>query len=291
MLKTIRKKFNFFKNSIKKITSKTKVFDYNINHNQALDVMEYSKLQDVKTPKILINFDTHSDIYINMSGRNKMASIADWVNELLAKNPEIDTVYWVIPKEAALDVKYRFEFAEAKPANYRGVYPLCGNTNLKVPLYRFFFLPLTIKPFIQEFMLNPNDLYMIEVDRKSNAKEKFFSSKFVKVVTCCENNLPDFKNKDIFLSIDGDYFANSGYDTNHGLKFDKTKEGIEKSFKSILKTLLKKNIRPEIISLTLSPIYLPMEFQQMVLEFYQKFLEYSGKQKALNSYSRIHIPR
>ena len=66
---------------------------------------------------------------------------------------------------------------------------------------------------------------------------------------------------------------------------------MKKAFNSLLKTLVKKNIRPEVISLTISPIYLPLEHQETVINFYKDFIKYSGKEKALNEYTRTHINR
>lgn len=55
-----------FDKNIKEITAQTKVIDANLNHNQALDVADWAKSQGLQMPDVLINFDTHSDIYLNL---------------------------------------------------------------------------------------------------------------------------------------------------------------------------------------------------------------------------------
>ena len=52
--------------NIKTISQNVKLIDGNNNHNQALDVIYLAKRKGIKIPETIINFDTHSDIFLNM---------------------------------------------------------------------------------------------------------------------------------------------------------------------------------------------------------------------------------
>ena len=92
-----------FKEIIKTATKETKLIDANFDHNQALDFSDYIKSQNLKLPKIIINFDTHSDLYINKPITiPKEEGIASWLNAYLAKYPEVEELYWVMPDKEAI---------------------------------------------------------------------------------------------------------------------------------------------------------------------------------------------
>ena len=98
---------------IKKVTQNTKLIDLNTDHNQALDVSEFAKNHGIKAPEILVNFDTHSDIYLNYPViAEGSAGVENWINELIAKNPELKEIYWVMPYEEAKDLNLQTLFAE-----------------------------------------------------------------------------------------------------------------------------------------------------------------------------------
>ncbi len=191
---------------IKEVNQNAKLIDANLDHNQALDVLEYANKKGIKTPNILINFDTHSDIFINTTRKKVQASnIGDWINELLAKYPEIEKVYWVMPYEAANDINLKYLFATNDleiMEEYEEV--LFGNsTNPKIKSTHFIFNPLTKKPYTQELLVD-TETYKIN----ENSEDKEFINRLfnkdisklrkVKFVTCTEKTLPDIKDKQVF---------------------------------------------------------------------------------------------
>lgn len=273
---------------IKTITKNAKIIDANRDHNQAIDVVELAKKNNIKIPKIIINFDTHSDVYINHYIMPQYgAQIADWINVLFIEFPEIEELYWVMPIEeiSTISQKGTFVVKDLKDA----ASPLFGNTQ-KEPKY----VNPNIDqiPYIQYFKIDKNTGRMTEFISK-NAKEEFdkynnFSKRYkkLKIITCTESSLPDFKNKNVILSIDGDYISNSGFDTGKDFKNNKNPQEINKSLKKMLNTIKKCNINPEIITLTLSPYYVPDEDLNQILNFFKHFIHISGKKDPIQEYKR-----
>lgn len=290
----------FIKNSelnpdkyIARVVQNAKIIDANIDHNQALDVIEYAQKQGIKPPSILINFDTHSDIYVNRKiSKEKGAQIEDWINEYIAKNDNVDTVYWVMPKEEALELILRYDFGEHDGIDIAWGIPVFGNV-FKPDMVRFLFLPLTVKSYTQKFLINPKNSLMneyVEGYEYNNLlfEEKTTKFKEVTLITCTEETLPNFKGKDVFLSIDADYMSNSGFDTGEDFEIRKTPQGLEETFLSMMKTIDKKNIRPQIISLTLSPEYLPSIHHNHVIDLFEKILIVASLPDALLTYTRFN---
>ena len=289
----------FIKNSdqnvdkyISKVVENAKIIDANIDHNQALDVIEYAQKQGIKPPSTLINFDTHSDIYVNRAiSKSKGAQIEDWINEYIAKNDNVDTVYWVMPKEEALDMRLRYDFGEHDGIDIAWGIPIFGNV-FKPDMVKFLFIPLTVKPYTQKLLINPKNAVMneyVEDYRYNNLLfEKQTKFKEVTLITCTQETLPDFKDKDVFLSIDADYMSNSGFDTGEDFEIRKTPKELYQTFLSMMKTIDKKNIRPQVISLTLSPEYLPEKHHAHVIDLYERILIIAGLPDALLNYTRFN---
>lgn len=92
--------------------------------------------------------------------------------------------------------------------------------------------------------------------------------------------------KKVFLSIDADYTSNSGFDTAEKFSFIKSQKDIEKTFYSIFKTVNEKNMKPEIISLSLSPQYLPEFHHEYVATIFYYILRISRKEDVITTYTR-----
>ena len=281
-----------FHQTIKNITKNTKLIYANTDDNQALDVADYAKSNNIKIPSILINFDTHSDIYLNhpvmIYGQ---AGVESWINELVAKNPQLKEVYWVMPIEEARNPILQTLFAENDLHLLKDSTPLYGNcVDKDFNLLHFLFSPIYLKAFSQELWIEPKTGLMneyIKGNTYSNMlieKEKTYKS--VKVITCTRNTLPNFKNKPVFLSIDADYTSNSGFDTIIDFKIKKSQNRIYNTFYYIFKTIEEKQINPEIISLSLSPQYLPKKHHKYVLKIFENIIKTSGKQDLINKYTR-----
>lgn len=68
------------------ICKKLQLIDINIDHNQALDVIETARENQIEIPDTVINFDTHSDLYVYQEISPKLgAEIYNWINELVIK--------------------------------------------------------------------------------------------------------------------------------------------------------------------------------------------------------------
>ena len=280
-----------FAANIKEITSKTKILDANYNHNQALDVVDFAKKQGMEIPPVLINFDTHSDIYLNANIFGKRITISTWINEFLAKNPQVNEVYWVMPKEEAKNPLLQILFAfsdylllmEQPTAMY-------GNSLKKIIPFKFIKTPLTKKAYKQTFLISSKGKMNEYADNKDyklakiNFDNKNPALRKIKIITCTEDTLPDFKGRKVFLSIDADYISNSGFDTTANFINNKNKKQLAYTIFSMIKTIKEKNIRPEIINLTLSPEYLPREDHQDVIDFYNSIFEISKLPDAVQSY-------
>ncbi len=277
---------------IRLTTQNTKLIDANTDHNQALDVAEYAVKSGISIPSILINFDTHSDTYVNYPViKYGTAGVENWINEFLAKYPQVNELYWVMPDEEAKYIPLQIFFAEDNYDLIKIGTDLYGNSLKKdIKLYKFVFTPLTQKKYTQNFVINTNtgtlNEYVKGLEINKNIFPKDRPYKTIKVTTCTKNTLPDFKGKKVFLSIDADYISNSGFDTYEGFKIRKTPKGIEQGFTDIFKTIKEKNITPEILSMTLSPQYLPKEHHTQVEHIFEFIIHTSGKQDEIKTYKR-----
>lgn len=268
---------------IENICKNLQIIDANEDHNQALDVIEYAQKNKVKLPNTIINFDTHSDLYVYKKINPKYgAHIYDWLNEFFAKNPEAEVIYWVMPREEALDKDMQETFIEPD-LEYKS--PVQGNSQKNKKDVNPY---VDKKPYVQYFILNTTNSYMTEITNKKDELKLKNSPKLkrIKLITCTTKTLPKFKNKPVILSIDADYIVNSGYDTTNDFKIEKSSKKIDKDLKNLIREINKKQINPQIISLTLSPKYVPKKHQKQILNFFKYFIEHSGKQDNLKEYSR-----
>lgn len=283
------KKFDFTP-LIKDITSNTKLIDYNTDHNQALDVIEHAKQKGLKTPKILINFDTHSDIIINFpTVSNGKSNIENWLNEYITLNPEVDEIYWVMPENEARNLRIQLSLSEPRLEGIENGAPLAGNMiNKNFPRTKFIFKPLYKEPFIQEFLVEPKTGKINEYIENLEITKTFFDPtipyKKVKIITCTEKTLPDFAGKKVFLSIDADYISNSGFDTDENWTNNLTEKEMISALFTMFTTIKDKNIRPEIVSLSLSPQYLPQEDHEFITKFFNYVIQESGLIDEIHTY-------
>ena len=269
--------------NIKTISKILQLIDANIDHNQVLDVVEKAKEMDIEIPETIINFDTHSDLYVYQNiNMTHGSNIYNWLNEYFALNDTAEELYWVMPEKAATDKDVQFEFMDRDKVGYSNV--MIGNSRKKESEVN---PNINNTPYIQYFLIDKTSGYMTEIinseDEKPLANPKY---KKIKIITCTEKTLPNFKDKNILLSIDSDYITNSGYDTTARFINNINEKEIKAETSKLLKTINKKNIRPQIITLTLSPLYVPEEDQAQMLKFMQKFIHFSGKEDIIKEYNR-----
>ena len=282
--------------NVRQVTKSAELIDINTNHNQVLDVVEYMKANKIKIPATLINFDTHSDIVLNADlSKFKEVNVASWINNLLAKYPEINEVYWVIPNEVATDKELQGFFASNNLKYIEEPQTFFGNsTDPKMSIFHFVFNPLTKKAYEQELLIDPTTIMINENANDELIKKLFGKDKSklrkIKIITCTEKTLPDLKNKDFLLSIDADYISNSGYDTVSDFKFIKTSAGVNATFYSIFETLKNKNAQPRVISLSLSPQYLPEIHHEFVTKIFGHILYVANKIDKIDKYKNKYLP-
>ena len=277
--------------NVRQVTKSVDLVDINTDHNQVLDVVEYMKTNKIKVPSTLINFDTHSDILLNAKVLSiKESSVATWINNALAKYPQINEVYWVMPTELATDIGLQGLFA-SNDLNYLDTpQTFFGNsTNAKISFFHFVSNPLTKKAYEQELLIDPATGMINENTTDDELIKKLFGKdksklRKVKLITCTEKTLPDLKDKDILLSIDADYTSNSGFDTVDDFRFIKNSAGINATFYSIFETLKNKNAQPRIITLSLSPQYLPERHHEFVNEIFGHILYVANKTDKIEKY-------
>lgn len=265
------------------ICKKLQLIDINIDHNQALDVIETAKESNIEIPDTIINFDTHSDLYVYQEISPKLgAEIYNWINELIIKNPEIQTVYWVMPKGEAIDDMMQYDFKQRDLDNI----PIALEGNNKKDedevnpnVHK--------KAYIQDLIINTNNGYLEEfVDKEDSEKLKQPNYKKFKLITCTEETLPNFKNKKVILSIDMDYLSNSGFDTSEDWSHNLKPEEVEQAYNRMITTIRNKNIQPSIISLTLSPQYIPKNNEKQIQGMMEEILYYSGRKDIIKEYTR-----
>ena len=272
---------------IKSITKNLKLIDINKDHNQALDTIEYAKENNIDIPSTIINFDTHSDVFLfQQIDKQKGAQISNWLNEFFAKYPNAKELYWVMPEEEAIYPNLQEMFKQKDPIEEIMLY---GNSqkdskDINPNVQQI--------PYVQYFLIDTNSGYTKEIANSSDTNKKlpldpkFPKYKKIKITTCTISTLPNFKNQEVILSIDADYISNSGFDTQLFFTNNRDTASIKQETNKILTNLIKKEIKPSIISLTLSPIYVPDEDIDIIMKFYENFLKYSGKQDKLQIYSR-----
>lgn len=294
--------FNFNKKdyaeTVRNVTKNTKLADINLNHNQALDVMDYANSRKIESPDVLINFDTHSDVILNFPIVNlEMAGIESWIPELVAQNPSIKEIYWVMPDIEAQQLNLQVYLAGDDFYYIENNYPiiLYGNS-IKSEIHYWHFLkdPIHKKAYTQSFLINPKTEMMNEIPEDNELYNRLFANKKdfreVKITTCTLNTLPDLSGKKVFLSIDADYTSNSGFDTVEGFKFIKSKKEIYHTFNRIFKTLEAKNADIRIMSLTISPQYLPEHLHAYLEERFEEILLLANKMDVIDTYKRRYIP-
>lgn len=275
--------YNQKSTKIGSICKKLQLIDINIDHNQALDVIETAKENNIEIPDTIINFDTHSDLYVYKEISPKLgAEIYNWINELVIKNPEIQTVYWVMPKGEATDSMMQYDFKQRDIDNIP--IALEGNNRkdedeVDPNVHK--------KAYTQDLIINTQNGYLQELaDKEDYEKLKQPNFKKFKLITCTEETLPNFKNKKVILSVDMDYLSNSGFDTSEDWSHNLEPEEVTQAYNKMITTIRNKNIQPQIISLTLSPQYIPKKNEKQIQNIMEEILYYSNGEDIIKEYTR-----
>ena len=253
---------------------KNSYIEINTNHNEALNVFEnYIKKSGEYIPA-LINFDTHSDVYINI--KNGTATIANWVN-FCFNTYKVTEFYWIIPNYITQN------------AEYKNIYQ--QKTNLNSGAFRSFDnIDLDLDNITKEQLLfdnNTNELISITKLESINKKCKMFNMPDIEkqlthlipidINILTLSNLNKLKGKEVLLSVDADYFCNSGFDTTNRINNkDITENELTDNINLFLEKLSENEIIPIAVSLTYSPIYIQKKYYKNIEQFFNAIKE-AGK--------------
>ncbi len=251
----INQKYNgLFKNS---------VIETNIDHNEAIKV--FGKIDKSSRQYTLINFDTHSDIYIDKSIQTD--TIANWVSYMIL-NYNLQGYFWVLPDFIKQNEDYKQVFAKKSTLGEMALMFFDDRNEDSSALY-------TTQLYINR---EKNELLSKNKINHINNKCRDFnmpilvdtsSLQSINVTRCFADELPDYSNKKVILSVDADYFCNTGFDTIDRINNNNiTESELIENFEKFLDMLYDKNIRADFISLTLSPIYTPEKYRDIITEFY-----------------------
>lgn len=245
--------------NIKYVFEGAKLVDNFYDHNQMIDVLRYAnnKGLNIKDIPILINCDTHSDVYLNSVPTK---SVADWVNTVLNEYPNITDFYWVVSGNMVKDFKYGRILSGKKKEDATKANPFFQNIDVVADLKK--------EESVQSYYMMPNGKLLYA---KDDAEAKSYIQKNyrkIRLHICTEKNLPDFKNKKVITTFDMDYFSNSGNDTINNYADNKTAKKLNKAFSQILSTFAEHNIQPVIHgNCYSSDKYLPKEDLKQAMEF------------------------
>lgn len=255
----------------------------NVNHNEAVEVLKRYTKQRKKQINILVNFDSHSDLYVN--DKKKEAFIENWVN-ICIRELGITEFYWIIPNYISDNNLYK--------KNLEKKFEVVLNS----PLFGFDNTVIDLSKINHQYLyLNKNSGEIITQGRvdtiNNNCKifdMEYFTNQIpnttrISVFILTEKNLQILKNKEIFLSVDSDYFCNSGFDTlNKMNNINITKQQLTENFNNFIDNLYINQIKSSVVSLTYSPIYFPIKYKNELINFY------SGIKKAshITIYDKIN---
>lgn len=246
--------------------------EINTNHNEAVGVYKRYFQKNENVP-ILVNFDSHSDLALNE--KLSINTIANWVNFCI-KEFDINEFYWVVPNHI-VNAEKTF-VSHHYSSSIRRTNFFCFK-DMK-------FNPLENNSGYIYYSKNTNEIRNEKNVEHINKKctkyglEPIINEnewKKVKVSVLTENDLKVLKDKEILLSVDADYFCNSGFDTTQKLNnLDISKEELLDNFDKFINVLEENEIKIKSCSLTYSPIYFPSKFKKEIEEFFN-FIKQSSK--------------
>lgn len=228
--------------TLKKVLKYTTYVDKFKYHNQIINFLDKFYDKDC-FPKKLINFDLHSDLKIDKKYNDVM--IANWINFTFNRYG-IEEYYWVVPKHVLINEKMTESLFHKKSRTFSGNFSDTPYTDFSTPLKQTFYINLA-ENRIRSFADFTEQQIQEEINKEPD------NYKLITIYTCTEDNLPDFIEDEVIVTVDGDYFSNNGYDTKNDYKY--MPENIQQSFDSFIQTLSDKNIYPSYLALCLSNNY------------------------------------
>jgi hypothetical protein len=205
------------------------------HNNQVLDFLD-ALIADRKLAAgeklTIIHFDTHSDLWVypDPSAYALNQDLSDFLDTVVLKGIATE-IYWVLPDWTRED-RYAKTFWAEKMPNEAGPYAEG---------------PQTLKIFVDR---NADALYFGSPPRTAPDLPMV---RYHKVLL---SELPDFTGRDnIYLEIDGDYFSNTGFDTNLQGRTNPDRGQMVATFATAATTLARLGVKPRFTSWSSSPNY------------------------------------
>lgn len=205
------------------------------HNNQVLDFLD-TLIADRKLAAgdklTIIHFDTHSDLWVypDPSAYALNQDISDFLNTVVLKGV-VEEIYWVLP-DWTREERYAKTFWSVKMPHEAGPYAEG---------------PRTLRIFADS---NADALYF---GSPPQAAPDLPMARYHKVLL---RELPDFTSRDnIYLEIDGDYFSNTGFDTNLQGRMNPDRGQMVAAFATAAATLARLGVKPRFTSWSLSPNY------------------------------------
>lgn len=240
-------------------------FDFDRNHSAILDT-DTKSLMAAKgisaTAKLtLINVDAHSDMKLPGQGGEL---IADWVNNFLTRNSNVENVYWVVPDEFGKDRQKAVFFPDngSNDDNLRGsVRDLTLYVGKKI-----------------------NSVSIEKPKDYDEHKDQYRTVQFHKRLI---SELPIMRGENVILTTDLDYFDNNAHhdSLNARVQF----QG-QNGLKNYVNWLDNKAINPLFHFVSVSPEYINKEHSPELLKFLAYLEESSKLHRALNFTHEHNFP-
>ena len=247
---------------------KNSLVDIVRNHDEAINTFRTFIDKNKKCPSVLVHFDTHSDIYLNRDV--EACNCGNWINFAVSEFG-IDEIFWVLPNYLINNNKYRQIYEKKQNLYEESV--LLGfdekSINLDMVNTAEFFFDSQ-----KNEIISPAKVLHINDKCSDFGLEKIVDTTLYKKLTInilTIDNIQILQNKEFFLSIDSDYFCNSGFDTRQNIgnsEIDSVQ--LYEEFNYFLTKIKEAHLNPICTSLSLSPIYFPTKFKEDIFVFYSK---------------------
>ncbi len=221
------------RSAFKKVQSFGSHITHDKSFNQIVSFRRQGGFQN-KQNVALINIDSHSDLYHLKSART-LWSPGSWMNGAILKTPEITEVIWVRPLEIDAVTQLRHPAFDAVSQQKPGV--------TGCPIFHY-------GANKQAYIDAPS--FNICYNEPDEELLKSDSCRLLTLSTIPLSQIPDMANRDVILSIDMDYFSNTGFDTIGDTKVPYKGGGY---VASVFKTLNNAHVKPFLLTLALSPKY------------------------------------
>lgn len=237
------------------LKSKTYITMYHDEAKKIFDDID----ANTKNNLTIINVDQHSDIHINI--RHQDVTYANWLNFLFLEN-KINCFYWLYPKNI---------IKKKKKLNW-GAGPLSVDNNIlrNGKLTQKFFLDRKNFEIISEEKIEKLNNNCLEFNLEKLYDISELEPFYINIIN--SDFKMDFSSKNIFLTIDADFFSTNDDKVVINLY---RKYKLYKDFKLFLKFMKLQNIQPTYIVMTYSPNYINKKDKDNITSFFNLIKKWS----------------